>query len=278
MHTISSPIDAQKYCLAQKKSGKTVGFVPTMGFLHKGHASLMRIARAKCDFLVTSIYVNPLQFGANEDLDVYPRDPEGDTRLCQYEGVDLLFMPTELYSKQHSTFVHVDGLTDKLCGASRPTHFRGVTTVVARLFGLIQPDIAVFGEKDYQQLAVLRRMSKDLALPIDIIGAPLVRAEDNLALSSRNRYLDPQQRKRALSISQTLFSIADLVTKGEFDIHVLRRKARDILQVDELDYLEFVHPDTLVSVKAITQPTRLLIAAWVGQTRLIDNLLLTPPS
>ena len=277
MRTYSNPQELQQYCLAEKRKGKTISFVPTMGFLHEGHASLMRIARARADILITSIFVNPLQFSANEDLDVYPRDLARDTQICTAEHVDILFVPEEFYSPKHNTFVHVETLTKTLCGTSRPTHFQGVTTVVARLFGIVQPDVAVFGEKDYQQLAVIRRMVLDLAMPIEIVGAPLVRDTDGLALSSRNRYLDPTQRKQGCSISQTLFRIQKHVNMGEHDIHILRKIAREILDVDELDYLEFVDPDSLVTVKSITHPTRLLIAAWVGQTRLIDNLLLTPP-
>ena len=276
MLTYSNPQELQQYCLSEKRKGKSISFVPTMGFLHEGHASLMRIARARADILIASIFVNPLQFSANEDLDVYPRDLDRDTKICTAEGVDILFIPEKFYPHDHNTFVHVETLTKTLCGTSRPTHFQGVTTVVARLFGVVQPDVAVFGEKDYQQLAVIRRMTLDLAMPIEIIGAPLIRDEDGLALSSRNRYLDTKQRQQACSISQTLFRIQEHVKTGENDIHLLRKIARETLDVDELDYLEFVDPDNLVTVKSITRPTRLLIAAWVGQTRLIDNLLLTP--
>lgn len=277
MLVYSNPQELQKYCLAEKKKGKSIALVPTMGFLHKGHASLMKIARERADILITSIFVNPLQFAANEDLAVYPRDMERDTRICKEQGVDIIFAPEDLYLPLHNTFVFVENLTQTLCGTSRPTHFQGVTTVVARLFGITQPDVAVFGEKDYQQLAVIRRMALDLAMPIEIIGAPLIRDTDGLALSSRNRYLEAKQREQALSISKTLFQIQKEVKAGESDIHLLRKIARETLDVDELDYLEFVDPDSLLAVKGITEPTRLLIAAWVGQTRLIDNLLLTPP-
>ena len=276
MRIYSNPQELQQYCLSEKRKGKSISFVPTMGFLHEGHASLMKIARSQADILITSIFVNPLQFSANEDLDVYPRDLKRDTEICTREAVDILFVPEDFYPPQHSTFVHVEALTKTLCGTSRPTHFQGVTTVVARLFGVVQPDVAVFGEKDYQQLAVIRRMVLDLAMPIEIIGAPLIRDTDGLALSSRNRYLDPKQRQQACSISQALFRIREHVQMGTQDIHILRKIARETLDVDELDYLEFVDPHTLVTVKKITHPTRLLIAAWVGQTRLIDNLLLTP--
>jgi pantoate--beta-alanine ligase len=268
MNICTDPQKMQKIALEKKREGCTIGFVPTMGFLHKGHASLMKHARSQCDFLVVSIFINPLQFAPNEDLDVYPQDPNGDEEICTRMGVDVLFRPKELYLPNHSTFVDVNGLSDRLCGASRRTHFRGVCTVVARLFGLVQPDIAVFGEKDYQQLAVIRQLVQDLAMPINIIGAPLIRDADGMALSSRNRYLSEEERKRARSISQALFSIQKSVQ--------LRKLARDVLKVDELDYLEFIDPINLTPVKKIYAPIRLLIAAWIGRTRLIDNILLEP--
>ena len=274
MKIINCARELQKEALRQKKKGTVIGFVPTMGFLHKGHTSLMQQARQKCDWLVVSIYVNPLQFAPNEDLDNYPRAPESDSKLCEAEGVDVLFMPQTLYESDHSSFVEVEELTKELCGSSRPTHFKGVTTVVARLFGLVQPDIAVFGEKDYQQLTVIRRMVRDLAMPIQILGGTLVRDHDGIALSSRNRYLSEDERERACSISRTLFRIQESVATGEFNTHALRKIARENLTVDELDYLEFVHVDTLRPLKNIEKEARVLIAAWVGNTRLIDNMLL----
>jgi pantoate--beta-alanine ligase len=262
----------------RKSRGERIGFVPTMGFLHEGHISLIRQARKSCDWLVISIYVNPLQFGPEEDLDRYPRDIEGDTESCRSAGCDALFLPEALYEVEHSTFIRVDALTSGLCGASRPGHFEGVTTVVARLFGIVQPDLAVFGEKDFQQLAVIRRMVRDMAMPIDVVGGALVRDRDGLALSSRNRYLTQKNRSRALSISQTLAAIRDFCQESTKPVksHDLRRMARDRLQVDDLDYLEFVDPGTLEPLEEIDGPARAMVAAWVGNTRLIDNMDITP--
>ena len=276
MQSYTDPYHIQKDLLTYKRTGKTIGFVPTMGFLHEGHASLMECARSQCDILVVSIYVNPLQFSPNEDLETYPRDPERDEKICLEQGVDIIFRPEQLYSQDHVTYIRVEELSKNLCGASRPSHFEGVATVVARLFGLIQPDIAVFGQKDFQQLAIIKQLVRDLAMPVVIIGAPLIRDHDGLALSSRNRYLSPEQRTQAQSISKTLLLIQEQVQQGNTQTHALRKLARESLLVDELDYLEFVHPDTLLPIKEMTAPTQLLIAAWVGSTRLIDNIRLEP--
>ena len=262
----------------RKSGGERIGFVPTMGFLHEGHISLIRQARKRCDWLVISIYVNPLQFGPEEDLDRYPRDIEGDSERCRTAGCDALFLPESLYEEEHSTFIRVDNLTSGLCGASRPGHFEGVTTVVARLFGIVQPDLAVFGEKDFQQLAVIRRMVRDMAMPIEVAGGALVRDQDGLALSSRNRYLTQKNRSRALSISQTLLELKEFCQESPKPVkaHDLRRMARDKLQIDDLDYLEFVDPATLEPLEEIAGPARAMVAAWVGSTRLIDNMDITP--
>ena len=212
MQIYTDPYQLQEKLLAQKRAGKTIGFVPTMGFLHDGHASLMAYARPQCDILVVSIYVNPLQFAPNEDLETYPRDPQRDELICSEQQVDIILRPETLYLSAHVTFIRVDELSQGLCGRSRPSHFEGVCTVVARLFGLVQPDIAIFGQKDFQQLAVIQRMVRDLAMPIQIVGAPLMRDHDGVALSSRNRYLDHEQRTRAQSISKTLFMLQQEVT------------------------------------------------------------------
>ena len=269
MHTVADTPSAQSRLLDIKRHGLRVGFVPTMGFLHEGHLSLMRLARARCDHLVASIYVNPLQFGPNEDLDQYPRDLERDTALCESVGVDTLFVPKELYDGDHSTTVRVQGLTDGLCGASRPGHFDGVATVVARLFGIVQPDFAVFGEKDYQQLAVIRRMVRDLCLPIEIVGGPLVRDVDGLALSSRNKYLGASDRARALTLFAALQAIAD---SGSPSVSERVAIGRRIVQADSVDYLSIVHPSSLKPLETIDGPARALVAAHVGSTRLIDNI------
>ena len=269
MRTIQSPASLQREMLHLRASGQRVGFVPTMGFLHDGHLSLMRLARAQCDHLVVSIFVNPLQFGPNEDLDRYPRDPEGDAAKCASVGVDTLFLPETLYDDDHRTTVSVAGLTSGLCGTSRPGHFDGVTTVVARLFGVVQPHIAVFGQKDYQQLAVIKRMVRDLALPVEVIGGPLIRDTDGLALSSRNKYLDAEARRRALSLRRALQAIKD---HPSADVAERLATGRATLETDRVDYLDIVHPDTLKPLDEIDGPARALVAAWIGNTRLIDNL------
>ena len=232
----------------------------------------MRLARQHCDWLVVSIFVNPLQFGPKEDLESYPRDPDGDAEKCRQAGVDILFLPDSLYLSAHATTVNVSGLTDRLCGAKRPGHFAGVTTVVARLFGLVQPDIAVFGEKDFQQLAVIRRMVLDLAMPIEVMGGPLIRDHDGLALSSRNRYLSPSDRQRALSLSCSLQTIKDAASSGISCVDTLRSLGQRALTVDSLDYLEIVDPHSLLPLTELNGTARALVAAKVGNTRLIDNI------
>ncbi len=269
MNRVTDAASLQSLMVQHKQSGTRIGFVPTMGFLHDGHLSLMRIAREACDHLVVSIYVNPLQFGPNEDLDSYPRDPEGDATKCASVGVDTLFTPDRLYEPDHSTGVQVSNLTNGLCGANRPGHFDGVTTVVARLFGLVQPDTAVFGEKDYQQLAVIRRMVRDLCMPITIVGGPLIRDADGLALSSRNKYLDAAERQRALTLHQALFAMRDSTSPTASERIDL---GRSILDADAVDYLAIVDPDTLQPIKNIAGPARALVAARIGNTRLIDNI------
>jgi pantoate--beta-alanine ligase len=274
MKIFTSELELQQEALKRKMRGETIGFVPTMGYLHSGHTSLIDIARKKADWVVCSIYINPLQFGPNEDLDQYPKDLQGDMQKCSEHGVDALFNPTNLYEDNHSTYVNVLNLSTGLCGGSRPKHFQGVTTIVSKLFGIVQPNFAVFGEKDFQQLAIIRKMVHDLRMPIEIIGAPLIRDHDGLALSSRNRYLNPEERKKALSISKTLHQINTLVDQAEGVISVptLCKRATELLQVDELDYLEIVDPFTLRPLKQVSGSARVLIAAWVGTTRLIDNL------
>ena len=276
MHIETDPAALQREALRRRARGERVGFVPTMGFLHRGHTSLFDLARGRCDWLVASIYVNPLQFGPGEDLDRYPRDPHGDAQQCQQHGVDVLFMPPELYRPDHSTRVRVEGLSDGLCAASRPTHFEGVTTVVARLFGLVQPTIAVFGEKDFQQLALIRRMARDLALPIDIVGGPLVRDPDGLALSSRNAYLTAEQRQRALTLHRALQSIQAGAAAGETRVSALLKLAHGVLKADEIDYLEVRDAASLTPIEHLAGPARAFGAARYGATRLIDNVAVTP--
>lgn len=261
---------------AARAEGLRIGLVPTMGFLHAGHASLMDLVRPHCDRLVVSIFVNPLQFGEGEDLDRYPRDPEGDAATCAAHGVDAIFSPEAMYPPGHATRVRVEGLTAGLCGAHRPVHFEGVTTVVARLFGLSRADVAAFGEKDFQQLAVLRRMARDLAIPIEILGGPIVRDDDGLALSSRNAYLSDAERARGLTLSAALRAMRDAAATGERDVATLTALGRGILDADGVDYLEVVDAEDLSPLTTLDgRPARALVAAYVGATRLIDNLALS---
>jgi len=264
---------------AVRRAGKRLGFVPTLGALHEGHLSLVRAARASCDVVAASIFVNPTQFGPNEDLAKYPRPFDRDRELLEREGVVLLFAPSveEMYPAGAVTWVTVEGLSDKLDGRSRPGHFRGVTTVVAKLFHVVEPDAAFFGQKDAAQVAIIRRMVRDLNLSVEIVVCPIVREPDGLAMSSRNTYLDPEQRKRALVLHRSLMRIQKLTEAGEREAAKLVAAGREeFAQVPSvrLDYLEIVHPDTLDPVKDISGGALAAVAAFVGNTRLIDNLLL----
>ncbi len=261
------------WAVAQRSAGRSIGLVPTMGYLHRGHGSLMDIARQRCSDTIVSIYVNPLQFGPNEDLDRYPRDRDGDLELCRQHGVGAVFLPRTLYEDGFATQVTVAGLSEGLCGAARPTHFAGVTTVVARLFGITRPHLAVFGEKDYQQLAVIRCMTRDLAMGIEIVGGALIRDDDGLAMSSRNRYLSADDRKRALSLHRSLLAMQ---RSPATEIATLLQVGLGVLDADRLDYLEVVDADTLEPLSQLDRPARALVAAQVGSTRLIDNLALGP--
>ncbi len=277
MEQIATSAAMTAWSVSQKNEGLTIGFVPTMGFLHRGHASLMSLLRPRVDRLVVSIYVNPLQFAPNEDLDTYPRDIEGDLATCRAEGVDCVFMPPDLYPDGFSSSVSVHGLTDRLCGASRPEHFDGVTTVVSRLFGVTRCDLAVFGEKDYQQLAVIRRMTTDLALPVEIVPGALIRDDDGLALSSRNKYLSADDRARGLSLHRALFKMATAYDAGITDAEAILAAGREALTFDRLDYLELVDAVSLQPIERVERPARALVAAFFGSTRLIDNVHLGPP-
>lgn len=264
---------------AVRRAGKRLGFVPTLGALHDGHLSLVRAARASCDVVAASIFVNPTQFGPNEDLAKYPRPFDRDRELLEPEGVELLFAPSveEMYPAGAVTWVTVEGLSDKLDGRSRPGHFRGVTTVVAKLFHVVEPDAAFFGQKDAAQVAIIRRMVRDLNLSVEIVVCPIVREPDGLAMSSRNTYLDPEQRKRALVLHRSLMRIQKLAEAGEREAAKLVAAGREEFAQDpsvRLDYLEIVHPDTLDPVKDIFGGALAAVAAFVGNTRLIDNLLL----
>lgn len=261
-----------------KKSGYTVGFVPTMGYLHEGHTSLMKKARQECDKVVVSIFVNPMQFGVNEDLDSYPRDLEADSKLCDEVGVDLIFHPTveEMYDGGFCSFVDMNGLTKELCGKSRPIHFRGVCTVVCKLFNIVAPDKAFFGQKDAQQLSVIRRMVKDLNMDIEIVGCPIIREEDGLAKSSRNTYLNAEERKAALILSQTIKLGEQMVRDGVTDAEQLISAMKANLEKEPLakiDYVEAVNLDTVEKVNKIEGTTLVAMAVFIGKTRLIDNFI-----
>ncbi|WP_028841281.1 pantoate--beta-alanine ligase [Thermodesulfobacterium hveragerdense] len=264
-----------------KSRGYKIGFVPTMGYLHEGHLSLVRKAKSLADKVVVSIFVNPLQFGPKEDFREYPRDLERDLSLLEKEEVDVVFVPSaeEMYPSDYQTYVEVVNLTDKLCGAFRPGHFKGVTTVVLKLFNIIQPDIAVFGEKDYQQLLVIKQMVKDLNLDIEIVGSPTVREPDGLAMSSRNIYLSPKERESALSLNRALELAERLVKEGEKNPEKIKKTLFEFLRMHPyliVQYIEIVDPETLDPIEVIEKPVVCAIAAYVGKARLIDNKLIEP--
>jgi pantoate--beta-alanine ligase len=265
---------------AVRDSGQSIGLVPTMGFLHEGHASLIRQSTARCDTTVVSVFVNPTQFCPGEDLAKYPRDLERDQNLCLRLGVGTLFIPepSEIYPTGFSTSIEVGPMGDALCGRVRPGHFRGVATVVTKLFNLVQPDLAFFGQKDLQQTSIIRRVVKDLNLPVDILVAPTVREPDGLALSSRNAYLGPQARQTALGISRGLFAAEARFRGGERDAALLIATVRQELQgMDVIQYCEAVDPLTMDALSGpINRPAALCVAVVLDGTRLIDNVLLSP--
>jgi pantoate--beta-alanine ligase len=271
--------DLRTACDTARASGRRVGLVPTMGFLHAGHRSLMRSAAAATDFVVVTIFVNPLQFGANEDLDRYPRDLAGDLEACAAEGVDCVFTPSvaEMYPRPPHTTVHGDGLTADLCGAARPTHFDGVTTVVAKLFAISGPCVAFFGRKDAQQLAVITRMVGDLDLPVEVVGCPIVREPDGVAMSSRNAYLGAEDREAARVLSHALRKAVDAVVGGERDASRVANLVRETVATEprvELEYAEVRDAYELTPMTELDGPVLLALAARVGATRLIDNVLI----
>jgi pantoate--beta-alanine ligase len=276
--------DALRSALAPARAeGKSIGLVPTMGFLHDGHLSLLRAARAECDVVVMSLFVNPAQFGPGEDLDGYPRDQERDLRLAAGEGVDIVYAPSvgEVYPEGFATRVEVEGLTEILDGdpgRRGPGHFRGVTTVVAKLFNSVQPDVAYFGQKDAQQIAVIRRMVRDLDFPVRVEGLPTVREPDGLAMSSRNSYLGPEEREKALALSRALRAVESRAREGSLEegIEAGRRELRGAGV--EPEYLEARDPDSLTPVAVLNgSPVLVAVAARVGGARLIDNVLIRPP-
>ena len=274
MQIFQSRRELQQFALAAKRSGKTIALVPTMGFLHEGHTSLMDIARSKADIVIVSIFVNPKQFAPTEDFDRYPRDFEGDLAKCEAHGVDVIFAPeiSGMYDGDSSTWVEETVLAKPLCGASRPTFYRGVTTVVAKLFLLAQPDYAVFGLKDAQQCFVIQRMVRDLDFPVEIIPAPLVRDADGLALSSRNRYLSADERNRALSIHQSLLAAKERILREKSYSAAIDEAVAAVSKAGgKVDYIEVLDCDTMDVPDADTRKVILAAAAFFGTTRLIDN-------
>jgi pantoate--beta-alanine ligase len=278
MQTVSSVKQLREAISQRKQQGKSIGFVPTMGNLHQGHLELVKVAGSKADFIVASIFVNPMQFGQGEDFDKYPRTETEDARKLEAQGCDLLFLPSveTMYPSplEQQTRVEVPGLSDVLCGASRPGHFIGVATIVNKLFNLVQPDVAVFGEKDYQQLMVIRRMVNELCMPIAIVGVPIVREDDGLAMSSRNNYLDDKQRRLAPGLHKIMQQVADKIRAGDKDFTGLEQQAASMINESgfETDYFVIRRTNDLEIPQADDQVV-ILTAAYLGSTRLIDNLL-----
>lgn len=266
---------------AWRKEGKTVGFVPTMGYLHEGHESLIKRAVAENDAVVVSIFVNPMQFGPTEDLASYPRDLEADSKLVEAAGAKLIFHPEpeEMYEEGFCSYVDMNGLTNALCGLSRPVHFRGVCTVVNKLFNIVKPDRAYFGEKDAQQLAVVKRMVKDLNMDIEIVGCPIIREADGLAKSSRNTYLSPESRKQAVVLSKSIFMARKMIEDGERDAEKVKKAMRELIESEpltDIDYVEIVDVNTMKSLDLIKGDILCAIAVNVGgEARLIDNTMMT---
>ncbi len=279
MRVINSIAEMGKASRGWKAAGKKIAFVPTMGFLHEGHLSLIRAARPAGDIVVVSIFVNPTQFGPAEDLEAYPRDLNRDLKLCEKEGTNVVFAPSpgEIYPDGYSTWVEETELSRGLCGAARPGHFRGVATVVLKLFSIVSPDLAFFGRKDYQQFKVIEKMVRDLNLPVEITGLPTVREADGLAMSSRNTNLSPRQREEALCLRRALLQARELVAGGESSAAVVRRAMEGIIGREpdaRIDYLEFTDPETLKPRSTLRPGDLAAGAVFIGRVRLIDNLLL----
>lgn len=278
MHVIHALHEMHNWVYMLKKSGKKIGFVPTMGYLHKGHLELLKMARSRCDVLVVSIFVNPTQFSPGEDFNAYPRDLTRDMELAQWAEVDCLFLPeaSEVYPAGYRTFIEVESLSEPLCGAFRPGHFRGVATVVAKLFNVVQPDVAFFGEKDAQQLLIIRKMVEDLNVPVRIVGCPTVREADGLAMSSRNAYLSDEERKQATALYRSLQKARNMVVHGETDADRVLAGVRDVLRSDapsaHVEYVEAVDAETLHTVSRIVGKVLIAMAVHVGKARLIDNI------
>lgn len=281
MRIISSIKQMQEFCRRQRQKGKVIALVPTMGYLHEGHLSLMEEGRRRADLLIISIFVNPTQFGKGEDYQEYPRDLECDKGLARKVGVDVIFAPETslMYPSGYQTWVEVTEVTKNLCGASRPGHFSGVTTVVAKLFNISKPHIALFGEKDFQQLVAIKRMVADLNFDIEIVGMPTVREEDGLALSSRNTYLSTQERTAALSLSRSLRRARGFITSGERSAPRIIRAVKAIVgreKLIDIDYIKICDVESLKELRKIDQRAVLALAVRLGKIRLIDNCILEP--
>ncbi len=279
MKIVSTVAEVRKYVKEAKKQDKTVGLVPTMGYLHEGHGSLITKARETTDFVVVSIFVNPMQFGPTEDLESYPRDLDKDAAFCESLGADLIFHPepSEMYHEGFSSFVDMTVLTEELCGLSRPVHFRGVCTVVNKLFNIVTPDYAFFGQKDAQQLAVIMHMVDDLNMDIKIVGCPIVREEDGLAKSSRNTYLSADERQAALILSKSIKLGNETFAAGEKNAKVIIDKMTELINSEPLakiDYVKIVDRLTMQQIETVDRPALLAIAVYIGKTRLIDNCYL----
>lgn len=280
MQVFNDISEMQAWCLAKKRQGMKIGLVPTMGYLHAGHLSLVKEAGKRCDMVVVSIFVNPTQFGPNEDFDNYPRDIEEDCKKLAAEKVDAVFSPVvrDMYSQGYNSWVQLEGeITTKLCGASRPVHFRGVTTVVSKLFHICQPDLAFFGQKDAQQAMIIEKMARELNFPVTIVKVPIMREADGLAMSSRNVYLNSEQRQQALVLSRSLQQARTLFEGGERNVSVLKQKIRKVISTASqayIDYVEIYDAEDLSDVEEITGRALVALAVRFGNTRLIDNLIL----
>jgi len=279
MKVITTISDLHKALKQLRQTGKTVGLVPTMGYFHQGHLELMRQARMDCDVVVVSLYVNPTQFAPSEDLEAYPRDLERDRKLAESEDVDFLFHPSdeEMYPNNHLTFVEVQEMTNKLCGVSRPHHFKGVTTIVAKLFNIVQPERAYFGQKDAQQVAVIKRMVEELNFPLHIVVVPTVREEDGLAMSSRNTYLSEPEREEALVLAQSLERAKEMINKGCRIASEIKNEMQEMIEdkpLVDLEYISVCDNKELQEISFIEGEILIAVAARVGKARLIDNIMI----
>jgi pantoate--beta-alanine ligase len=278
MRIIKNPKEMFAYAFKMKSRGKTTGFVPTMGYLHEGHLSLVEAAKAKSDIVVVSIFVNPIQFGLGEDFARYPRNIRKDKKMLCNLDVDILFLPPadKLFDQGHQSYIDVAGLSNKMCGLSRPGHFRGVTTIVAKLFNIVIPDLAFFGEKDFQQLVIIKKMVKDLNFPIEIVGCPIVREYDGLAMSSRNKYLTAKEREQAAVLYRSLKLAQEEIRRGEKNPKKIISRMRSLIRTVpkiKIDYIIIADPQTLDEVKSVKGKVLIALAAYLGKARLIDNMV-----